>query len=89
MSTYNRSKLTLPNGDIGNFQDKVSGYGTVSSVSAGAGLSGGTITGSGTIKAKVKSETQSELYAADMGSTENRQYAVGLDKQGYLSVHVP
>ena len=93
MSTYNRSKVTLPSGDVINFQDKVSGYtkntGTVTSVSAGAGLAGGTITGSGTIKAKVKSETVSELYATDMGSTEGRQYAVGLDKQGYLSVNVP
>ena len=26
MSTYNRSKVTLPNGDIVNFQDKVSGF---------------------------------------------------------------
>ena len=26
MSTYNRSKVTLPNGDIVNFQDKISGF---------------------------------------------------------------
>ena len=26
MTTYDRSRLTLPNGDIINFQDKVSGY---------------------------------------------------------------
>ncbi len=63
--------------------------GTVTSVATGAGLVGGTITGSGTIKANLKSETASTLEAADMGSTADRQYAVGVDKNGKLSVNIP
>lgn len=68
---------------------KTSNTGTVTSVATGVGLTGGTITGSGTIKAKLKSETASTLDSAAMGSTANRQYAVGVDKSGYLSVNVP
>lgn len=63
--------------------------GTVTSVATGAGLTGGTITGSGTIKADIKSETKSSLTAASKGSTTNREYAVGLDANGDLSVNVP
>lgn len=65
------------------------GNGTVTSVSTGAGLTGGSITGSGTIKAKLRSETQSSLASASKGSTSNREYAVGLDSSGYLSVNIP
>ena len=68
---------------------KTANTGTVTSVATGVGLTGGTITGSGTIKAKLKSETASTLDSATMGSTANRQYAVGVDKSGYLSVNVP
>ena len=68
---------------------KTSNTGTVTSVATGAGLTGGTITGSGTIKANLKSETASTLDSASMGSTSSRQYAVGIDKSGYLSVNIP
>ena len=61
----------------------------MTSVATGAGLTGGTITGSGTIKANLKSETASTLDSASMGSTSSRQYAVGIDKSGYLSVNIP
>ena len=46
---------------------------------------------SGTIKlkTKLKAESQSSLTAADKGSTANREYAVGLDASGNLSVNVP
>jgi len=71
------------------WNSKTSNTGTVTSVATGVGLTGGTITGSGTIKAKLKSETASTLDSAAMGSTANRQYAVGVDKSGYLSVNVP
>ena len=37
----------------------------------------------------LKSTTKSSLAAAAMGSTASRQYAVGLDSSGYLSVNVP
>lgn len=66
-----------------------SGTGTVTSVTAGAGLAGGTISVSGTIKANLKSETLSTLTAASKGSTSSREYAVGLDKNGNLAVNVP
>jgi len=53
--------------------------------SAGVGLaSSGT-----TFKAKLKSETASTLDSAAISSTANKQYAVGVDKSGYLSVNVP
>jgi hypothetical protein len=63
--------------------------GTVTSIATGVGLTGGTITTSGTIKTKLKSETASTLDSTAMGSTANRQYAVGVDKSGYLSVNIP
>lgn len=76
-------------GEKATWNAKTSNTGTVTSVATGAGLTGGTITGSGTIKAKLKSETASTLDSTAMGSTANRQYAVGVDKSGYLSVNVP
>ncbi len=63
--------------------------GTVTSIATGVGLTGGTITTSGTIKTKLKSETASTLDSAAMGATASRQYAVGVDKSGYLSVNIP
>lgn len=63
--------------------------GTVTSVTTGAGLTGGTITSSGTIKAKLKSETPSSLAAASKSSETDKEYAVGLDSNGDLSVNVP
>lgn len=72
---------------VGN--DKIARVGAVTSVATGVGLAGGPITSSGTIKASLKSETASSLASASMGSTAGRQYAVGVDKDGYLSVNVP
>lgn len=63
--------------------------GTVTSVATGVGLTGGTITGSGTIKAKLKSETAATNDSATPTNTASRQYAVTPDKSGYLSVNVP
>ena len=62
---------------------------SISSITAGAGLLGGTITSSGTIKCNLDSENLSSLASVPMGSTPARQYAVGLDKNGKLSVNVP
>lgn len=76
-------------GEKYTWNNKTSNTGTVTSVATGAGLTGGTITGSGTIKADLKSETRSSLTAASKGSTSNREYAVGLDANGDLSVNVP
>lgn len=53
--------------------------------STGVGL-----TNSGTtFKAKLKSETASTLDSATISTTASRQYAIGVDKSGYLSVNVP
>lgn len=61
----------------------------VTSVATGAGLTGGTITGTGTIKAYLKSETKATYDSATVTNTSSRQYAVTPDKTGYLSVNVP
>ena len=71
------------------WNSKTSNTGTVTNVATGAGLTGGPVTTTGTIKVALKSETKSSLEAAAMGSTGSRQYAVGLDKNGHLSVNVP
>ena len=63
--------------------------GTVTNVATGAGLTGGPITTSGTIKANLKSETASSLTATSKGATASREYAVGLDANSNLSVNVP
>lgn len=76
-------------GEKYTWNSKTSNTGTVTKVSTGVGLTGGDITTTGTVKAKLKSETASTLASAAMGSTANRQYAVGVDKDGYLSVNVP
>ena len=70
-------------------KDKIAQTGLVTSISTGAGLVGDTITSSGTIKCKLKSETVSSLSSANPTITANRQYPVGLDREGYLSVNVP
>lgn len=63
--------------------------GTVTSITAGAGLTGGTITSSGTIKAKLRTENLMSLDSINASSTSNRVYAVQQDKSGYLAVSVP
>lgn len=75
--------------ELNNDSGYTTNTGTVTSVATGAGLTGGPITGSGTIKAALKSETKSSLTADAMGSTASRQYAVGLDSDGNLSVNIP
>lgn len=76
--------------DISNWNAKTSNTGTVTSVSAGVGLAGGPVTSTGSLKAKLKSETKhaSDL-SAGMTSSGGKLYAVGLDKSGYLAVNIP
>ena len=66
-----------------------SATGTIASVTGEKGLVSTTSDGNVVIKCKLQSETQSKLDALAMGATPNRQYAVGLDKNGNLSVNVP
>lgn len=71
--------------DAYNLADgKTSNTGTVTSVATGAGLTGGTITTTGTIKCNLNSETS----LGTIGST-SKLYAVGVDSNGKLCVNVP
>ena len=64
--------------------------GTVTQVSTGAGLTGGPITSSGTIKANLVSETQlSDAALGGVNGDAKRLYAVAVDKNGKLAVNVP
>lgn len=93
MATKYATKITDSDGNVYDIKDTISGYtnnqGTVTTVSAGTGLTGGPITTTGTIKCALKSETKSSLTAASKGTTSSREYPVGLDKTGLLSVNVP
>lgn len=63
--------------------------GTVTSITTGVGLVGGTITTSGTIKANLLSETNLTNDATAGTESANRVYPVALDKSGHLAVVVP
>ena len=63
--------------------------GTVTSVATGAGLTGGTITTSGTLKANLASETALTNAAVTGTDSSNRLYPVAIDKNGKLAVNVP
>ena len=63
--------------------------GTVTNVATGVGLTGGAITSTGTIKAKLRSETALTNDSAAATETSGRVYPVAVDKSGYLSVNVP
>lgn len=63
--------------------------GTVTSVATGVGLTGGTITSSGTLKAKLHSETALTIDSVAGTTTPGRVYPVAVDKTGYLAVNVP
>ena len=81
--------LTLPSSGTLATQGWVEnkGYVTssgVTSVATGAGLTGGTITGTGTVKANLNSETS----LGTIGTT-SKLYAVGVDSNGKLCVNVP
>ena len=63
--------------------------GTVTSVGTGVGLTGGLITSTGTIKAKLKEETLNTADSARSTSTSGGLYSVEADKSGNLAVRVP
>lgn len=76
-------------GEKYTWNSKTSNTGTVTSVATGVGLTGGTITDSGTIKAKLRSETALTRDSAAATETADRVYPVAQDKSGYLAVNVP
>lgn len=63
--------------------------GTVTSVGSGVGLTGGPITGSGTIKANLVSETALTNAASAATEVAGRVYPVAQDANGKLAVNVP
>lgn len=79
---YTPYNATNPDGYTNN-------TGTVTKVSTGAGLTGGDITGTGTIKANLMSETKLTNAATDGTETSGRVYPIRLDKNGKLAVNVP
>lgn len=79
---YTPYNATNPNGYTTN-------TGTVASVATTDGLTGGTITTSGTLKANLRSFTKLTNDSAAATETSGRIYPVALDKTGYLAVNVP
>ena len=63
--------------------------GTVTKVSTGVGLTGGDISTTGTVKAKLRSETALTNDSVAAAETAGRIYPVAQDKSGYLAVNVP
>ena len=69
--------------------DNTTGSGTVTNVATGAGLTGGPVTSTGTIKANLVDETPSSQASETITAAVDRQYAVNLDSNDKLSVNVP
>lgn len=61
----------------------------VTSVAAGDGLTGSTITTAGSLKANLRSFDKLTNDSAAATETANRVYPVALDKSGFLAVNVP
>lgn len=77
------------NGHPTKLSDFTNDLSYVTKVSTGAGLTGGDITSTGTVKANLTSETKLTNAAADGTETSGRVYPVRLDKNGKLAVNVP
>jgi hypothetical protein len=71
------------------WNSKTSSVGTVTSITAGTGLTGGEITSSGEINLALITDEQSTYDSEEVTDAENRQYALRLDNSGYLSTNVP
>ena len=76
-------------GEKYTWNSKTSNTGTVTKVSTGVGLTGGDITTTGTVKAKLRSETALTNDSAAATETSGRIYPVVPDHSGYLAVNVP
>lgn len=92
ITLYNKSSIThkVTFGRLVSLiKSKIAESGLITSINTGAGLTGGEITSSGTIKCKLKSEVLSSLASTSVSTTADRQYPVNLDRDGNLSVNVP
>ena len=88
-STGKAIKLVLNDSDDADTTDDVLYINVadlVDAYTAGAGI---TITAQNVVKMKLKSETPHTASSATPTNTASRQYAVGIDKDGYPSVNVP
>ena len=65
--------------------------GTVTNIETGAGLIGGPITETGTIKVNLASEQKLDINSVDVSQKTNaeRLYPIDLDKSGHLSAYIP
>lgn len=96
-TTYSNATTSSPGLLSANDKTKLNGIaegatankGTVTSVATGAGLTGGSITGSGTIKANLLSETKLTNASTAAAEVSNRVYPVSLDANGKLAINVP
>lgn len=90
----NMTQINTPT-DTLKIKDTISQYttneGTVTGITKGVGLTASTSSDTKTITlgCDLKSTTKSSLAAASRGSTSGREYCVGLDANGDLSVNVP
>lgn len=92
ITLYNKSSIThkVTFGRLVSLiKNKIAESGLITSINTGAGLTGGVITTSGTIKCKLKTEALSSLASSAVSTMADRQYPVNLDKDGNLSVNVP
>lgn len=82
-------RLTFSGSDESATTIVIPDSGTVTSISAGAGLSGGEITTTGTIKVNLTNETPLTNAALNPTEAANRIYPVRLDSNEKLAVIVP
>jgi len=84
-----RHKIIFEGSDDSSTTITIPDSGSVTSVSTGAGLTGGPVTTTGTIKVSLTDETNLTNQAAATAEVANRIYPVRLDKNGKLAVVVP
>lgn len=82
-------KLVLNDSDDADTTDDVLYINVADLVDAYTEGAGITITAQNVVKMKLKSETPHTASSATPTNTASRQYAVGIDKDGYPSVNVP
>ena len=76
-------------GEKYTWNSKTSNNGTVKSVATADGLTGGTITTTGTLKANLRSFTKLDADSEAATEISGRIYPIALDHTGYLAVVVP
>lgn len=88
-SKANKTEIPTKVSQLLNDSEFTTNTGTVTSVGTGSGLTGGPITGSGTLKVNITEETRLSGVAAEIAEVPGRIYPVRLDSNGKLAVNVP